>query len=88
MVHKTAPDIADSSADVNLSKMQSTESKDELNPAATSRHAVKLRCIEHLSEGTHSALQGAQRNDEAIEAFQTMLSKLENAPDAQIRRKS
>ena len=36
----------------------------------------------------HAAHQGAQRNDEAIEAFQTMLSKLENAPDAQIRRKS
>jgi len=35
----------------------------------------------------HAALQGAQRDDEAIEAFQTMLSKLENAPDAQIRRK-
>ncbi|KAG2346036.1 HET-domain-containing protein [Suillus weaverae] len=31
----------------------------------------------------HAALHGAQRYDEAIDAFQTMLSKLENAPDTE-----
>ncbi|KAG2346774.1 hypothetical protein BDR05DRAFT_987924 [Suillus weaverae] len=34
---------------------------------------------------THTALRGAQRYDEAIEAFTIMLSKLEDAPEAQIR---
>ncbi|KAG2337057.1 hypothetical protein BDR05DRAFT_1063445 [Suillus weaverae] len=34
----------------------------------------------------HAALHGAQRYDEAIDAFQTMLSKLENAPDTQTRK--
>jgi len=36
----------------------------------------------------HAALQGAQRDDEALEAVQTMLSILENAPDTQTRSKS
>ncbi|KAG2359619.1 hypothetical protein BDR07DRAFT_1378581 [Suillus spraguei] len=34
---------------------------------------------------THTALHGAQRYDEAIEAFTTMLSKLDDSPEAQIR---
>ncbi|KAG2346471.1 hypothetical protein BDR05DRAFT_959376, partial [Suillus weaverae] len=34
----------------------------------------------------HVALHGAQRYDEAIDAFQTMLSKFENAPDTQTRK--
>ncbi|KAG2347849.1 hypothetical protein BDR05DRAFT_996186 [Suillus weaverae] len=33
-----------------------------------------------------AALHGAQRYDEAMEAFQTMLYKLENAPEAHIRK--
>jgi hypothetical protein len=33
----------------------------------------------------HIALRGAQRFDEAIESFEIMLSKLDNAPEAQIR---
>jgi hypothetical protein len=33
------------------------------------------------------ALHGARRYDEAIEAFKTMLSKLDDAPDPQIRSK-
>ncbi|KAG2134884.1 uncharacterized protein EDB93DRAFT_1331178 [Suillus bovinus] len=33
----------------------------------------------------HTALRGAQRYDEAIEAFTIMLSKLDDAPEAQIR---
>ncbi|KAG2137140.1 uncharacterized protein EDB93DRAFT_1330725 [Suillus bovinus] len=32
----------------------------------------------------HAALHGARRYDEAIEAFQVMLSKLDNAPDEQV----
>ncbi|KAG2365169.1 hypothetical protein BDR07DRAFT_1354004 [Suillus spraguei] len=34
---------------------------------------------------THAALRGAQRYDEAIDAFTIMLSKLDDAPEAQIR---
>ncbi|KAG1738890.1 uncharacterized protein EDB91DRAFT_1249063 [Suillus paluster] len=33
----------------------------------------------------HAALRGAQRYDEAIETFNIMLSKLDDAPDAQMR---
>jgi hypothetical protein len=33
----------------------------------------------------HAALHGAQRYDEAIQTFQTMLSKLDDAPDIQTR---
>ncbi|KAG1796080.1 uncharacterized protein HD556DRAFT_1307288 [Suillus plorans] len=33
----------------------------------------------------HTALRGAQRYDEAIEAFKIMLSKLDDSPEAQIR---
>jgi Heterokaryon incompatibility protein (HET) len=36
---------------------------------------------------SHSALRGAQRYEEAIEAFTIMLSKLDEAPEAQIRGK-
>ncbi|KAG2128626.1 uncharacterized protein EDB93DRAFT_168427 [Suillus bovinus] len=34
----------------------------------------------------HAALHGARRYDEAIQAFQTMLSKLDNAPDIQTQK--
>ncbi|KAG1784615.1 heterokaryon incompatibility protein-domain-containing protein [Suillus plorans] len=34
----------------------------------------------------HEAFHGAQRYDEAIETFQIMLSKLDNAPETQIRK--
>lgn len=46
----------------------------ELNPSSYTGYQVK-----------HAALRGAQRYDEAIEAFEIMLSKLDNAPEAQIR---
>lgn len=46
----------------------------ELNPSSYTGYEVK-----------HAALRGAQRYDEAIEAFKIMLSKLDNAPEAQIR---
>ncbi|KAG2346767.1 hypothetical protein BDR05DRAFT_945754 [Suillus weaverae] len=46
----------------------------ELNPSSHVGYELK-----------HAALRGAQRYDEAIEAFKVMLSKLENAPEAQIR---
>jgi hypothetical protein len=36
----------------------------------------------------HAALHGARRYDEAIESFQTMLSKLDQAPDVQMRSES
>jgi hypothetical protein len=35
----------------------------------------------------YAALHGAHRYDEAIEAFEIMLSKLDNAPDTQLRSK-
>ncbi|KAG2363059.1 hypothetical protein BDR07DRAFT_1332384 [Suillus spraguei] len=46
----------------------------ELDPSSYAGYQVK-----------HAALRGAQRYDEAIEAFRIMLSKLDNAPEAQIR---
>jgi tetratricopeptide (TPR) repeat protein len=46
----------------------------ELNPSSHAGYRVK-----------HIALRGAQRFDEAIESFEIMLSKLDNAPEAQIR---
>src|SRR5258705_10418983 len=36
----------------------------------------------------HEAFHGARCYDEATEAFKTMLSKLDNAPETQIRSKS
>ncbi|KAG1789544.1 uncharacterized protein HD556DRAFT_777664 [Suillus plorans] len=47
----------------------------ELNPSSYRGYEVK-----------HMALCGAQRYDEAIEAFQNMLSKLEHSPDIQIQK--
>ena len=38
-------------------------------------------------EGKHAALHGMGRHSEALEAFRTMLSKLEQSPDPQIRGK-
>ncbi|KAG2348214.1 hypothetical protein BDR05DRAFT_506179 [Suillus weaverae] len=46
----------------------------ELNPSSYAGYQVK-----------HVALRGAQRYGEAIEAFKVMLSRLDNAPEAQIR---
>ncbi|KAG0696773.1 hypothetical protein DFH29DRAFT_949711 [Suillus ampliporus] len=34
----------------------------------------------------HAALHGAQRHDEAIAAFEIMLSKFENAPNTHLRK--
>ncbi|KAG0697842.1 hypothetical protein DFH29DRAFT_1020728, partial [Suillus ampliporus] len=46
----------------------------QLNPSSYIGYEVK-----------HAALRGAQRYDEAIEAFKIMLSELYNSPEAQIR---
>ncbi|KAG1845257.1 hypothetical protein C8R48DRAFT_678221 [Suillus tomentosus] len=47
---------------------------------------TKLNPSSHVGyQLSHSALHGAQRYDEAIEAFTIMLSKLDNAPEVQIR---
>ncbi|KAG2091495.1 uncharacterized protein F5147DRAFT_439431 [Suillus discolor] len=47
----------------------------ELNPSSHIGYEVK-----------HAALHGAQRYDASIEAFQTMLLQLENAPETQTRQ--
>ncbi|KAG2336501.1 hypothetical protein BDR05DRAFT_122136 [Suillus weaverae] len=48
---------------------------------------IKLTPSSHVGyQFRHAALHGAQRYDEAIEAFKIMLSKLENAPDTQTRK--
>ncbi|KAG2346916.1 WD40 repeat-like protein [Suillus weaverae] len=47
----------------------------ELNPSSYRGYELK-----------HAALHGAQRYDEAIEAFHIMLSKLDDAPDPRIRQ--
>ncbi|KAG0699367.1 hypothetical protein DFH29DRAFT_1081318 [Suillus ampliporus] len=47
---------------------------------------IELDPSSHVGyELKHAALHGAQRYDEAIEAFKIMLSKLDDAPEAQIR---
>ncbi|KAG2339171.1 TPR-like protein [Suillus weaverae] len=47
---------------------------------------IKLTPSSHIGyQLQHAALHGAQRYDEAIDAFQTMSSKFENAPDTQTR---
>ncbi|KAG0703991.1 hypothetical protein DFH29DRAFT_1039962 [Suillus ampliporus] len=48
---------------------------------------IKLNRLSYIGYGLkHAALHGAQRYDEAIGAFQVMLSKLDNARDAQTRK--
>ncbi|KAG1779332.1 hypothetical protein EV702DRAFT_96525 [Suillus placidus] len=48
---------------------------------------IKLTPLSHIGyQLQHAALHGAQRYDEAIEAFKIMLSRLENAPDTQTRK--
>ncbi|KAG1785781.1 uncharacterized protein HD556DRAFT_1456313 [Suillus plorans] len=50
------------------------------------RKVTDLNPSSHLGyQLSHSALRGAQRYEEAIEAFTIMLSKLDEAPEAQIR---
>jgi hypothetical protein len=48
----------------------------ELNPSSHIGYKLK-----------HAAFHGAQRYDEAIAAFQTMLSKLDDAPDVETQSK-
>ncbi|KAG1793170.1 uncharacterized protein HD556DRAFT_524563 [Suillus plorans] len=48
--------------------------------------ATELNPSSHVGyELMHTALRGAQRYDEAIEAFKIMLSKLDHSPEAHIR---
>ncbi|KAG1785862.1 uncharacterized protein HD556DRAFT_1450301 [Suillus plorans] len=50
------------------------------------RKVTELNPSSHVGyQLSHSALRGAQRYDEAIEAFTIMLSKLDDAPEEQIR---
>ncbi|KAG2361790.1 hypothetical protein BDR07DRAFT_1461248 [Suillus spraguei] len=49
-------------------------------------HVTELNPSSHVEYHlTHTALRGAQRYDEAIEAFTIVLSKLEIAPEARVR---
>ncbi|KAG2339395.1 hypothetical protein BDR05DRAFT_967930, partial [Suillus weaverae] len=48
---------------------------------------IDLNSLSYLGYNLkHAALHGAQRYDEAIQAFQMMLSKLDNTPDIQTRK--
>ncbi|KAG1774403.1 heterokaryon incompatibility protein-domain-containing protein [Suillus placidus] len=48
---------------------------------------IELDSLSYLGYNLkYEALHGAQRYDEAIQTFQTMLSKLDNAPDIQTRK--
>ena len=48
--------------------------------------AVELEPSEHGGyEAKHAALHGMGRHSEAFEAFEVMLSKLEQSPDPRIR---
>ncbi|KAG2142888.1 uncharacterized protein EDB93DRAFT_597938 [Suillus bovinus] len=48
---------------------------------------IQLNPLSHIGyKLKHAAFHGAQRYDEAIAAFQTMLSKLDNAPDTETRK--
>ncbi|KAG0693951.1 hypothetical protein DFH29DRAFT_1073075 [Suillus ampliporus] len=48
---------------------------------------IELNPSSHIGyEAKHAALYGAERYDEAIEALQMMLSKLDSAPSMQIRK--
>ncbi|KAG1789521.1 heterokaryon incompatibility protein-domain-containing protein [Suillus plorans] len=50
------------------------------------RKVIELDPSSHVGyELMHTALRGAQRYNEAIEAFKIMLSKLDDSPEAQIR---
>ncbi|KAG1908047.1 uncharacterized protein F5891DRAFT_1169157 [Suillus fuscotomentosus] len=50
------------------------------------KKVTELNPLSHVGyQLTHAALRGAQRYDEAIEAFTIMLSKLDDAPEPHIR---
>ncbi|KAG1787483.1 uncharacterized protein HD556DRAFT_1448676 [Suillus plorans] len=50
------------------------------------KKVTELNPLSHVGyQLTHAALRGAQRYDEAIEAFTAMLSKLDDAPEPHIR---
>ncbi|KAG2747698.1 TPR-like protein, partial [Suillus brevipes Sb2] len=52
-----------------------------------SREVIELDSLSYLGYNLkHAALHGAQRYDEAIQAFRTMLSKLDDATDIQTRK--
>jgi hypothetical protein len=52
------------------------------------KQVIQLNPSSHIGyKLKHAAFHGAQRYDEAIAAFQTMLSKLDHAPDNEKRSK-
>ncbi|KAG2338406.1 hypothetical protein BDR05DRAFT_1004224 [Suillus weaverae] len=56
------------------------------HPYLRDPQVIELNPLSHVGyQLTHIALRGVQRYDEAIEAFTIMLSKLDDAPEAQIR---
>ncbi|KAG1728721.1 WD40-repeat-containing domain protein [Suillus paluster] len=56
-------------------------------PFTTRRRLLNSNPSSYIGyELKHAALHGAQRYDEAVMAFKTMLSKLANSPDADIRK--
>ncbi|KAG2335880.1 hypothetical protein BDR05DRAFT_971334 [Suillus weaverae] len=76
-------DLATDTIFANRSKARSGKMlwDDALLDAQT---VIKLTPSSHIGyQLQHAALHGAQRYDEAIEAFKIMLSKLENAPDTE-----
>ncbi|KAG1800323.1 uncharacterized protein HD556DRAFT_1524880 [Suillus plorans] len=79
-------DLATDGIFANRSKARSQKMlwDDALLDAQT---VIKLTPLSHIGyELGYTALHGAHRYDEAIDTFQTMLFKLENAPDTQIQK--
>ncbi|KAG1793190.1 uncharacterized protein HD556DRAFT_1527681 [Suillus plorans] len=78
----------DSASDVVFAKCSQAKLGNRLWEEALldAQKATELNPSSHVGyELTYTALHGAQRYDEAIEAFKIMLSKLDDSPDAQIR---
>ncbi|KAG2128510.1 uncharacterized protein EDB93DRAFT_1268284 [Suillus bovinus] len=80
-LHSASDTVFANRSKAKLSKMLWTEAlldaQKVIEIDSLSYHGYKLK---------HAALHGAQRYDEAIQAFQMMLSKLDNAPDIQTRK--
>ncbi|KAG1790421.1 uncharacterized protein HD556DRAFT_1446150 [Suillus plorans] len=78
----------DSASDVVFANRSKARSEKMLWEGALldAQKVTKLNPSSHVGHQlAHTALCGAQRYDEAIEAFTIMLSKLDDAPEAQIR---
>ncbi|KAG2340691.1 hypothetical protein BDR05DRAFT_500149 [Suillus weaverae] len=79
----------DSSYDVHFAHRSKVKLSQKLYAEALSdaEKVIELNPASHLGyELKHAALRGEQRYDDASEAFTIMLSKLDDAPDPQIRQ--